>query len=989
MLGLLTALFAAAALAPLLVRWWGRTAFLALAVVPAATTAWALSQTPGVVAGSPARLHIPWAREFHLVLAFRMDVLGLVMTLIAAGIGTLILIYCARYFTDAEPGLGRFAGVLTAFAGSMMGLVLADDLIQLYIYWELTTVFSYLLIGHYTERRDSRRAAMTALTVTTLGGLAMLTGAVMLGESAGSYLISDLLADPPSGPLVSTALVLILAGALSKSAITPFSLWLPAAMQAPTPVSGYLHAAAMVKAGVYLIARLAPAFNDVAVWQYTTLALGTVTMVAAGWTALRQNDLKLLLAYGTVSQLGFLTALLGAGTRDAALAGLAMLCAHAVFKAPLFLVVGIIDHSTGTRDLRELSGLRTSMPVVFWTSVLAAASMAGLPPMAGFAAKEAAFGALVHAGGPLYTAALAGVVLGSVFTVGYSLRFLWGAFFTKPEVPTTPVHTPDALFVAPAVVLAALGTIGGPLAAAVDPVLAEYADTVAFNAGNDPAHLALWHGLNLPLVLSLLCVLGGLGLFGARSAVAWAGNRFEFTDPHTIYRRALSGVNTFAIQVTGSTQRGSLPLYLGTILISLLAVSAAMIVRGPIWGIDLPPVRIWDSPLQLIPAAVIVVAALWALLVRSRLFAVVLVGVTGYGTATLFLLHGGPDLALTQFLVETVSLVAFVLVLRRLPARFSTPVLRTRRLANLVIGAATGLLVATMAYVALAGRQTEAISHGMPAAAEEAGGHNIISVILVDLRAWDTMGEISVLAVAGAGVASLMFVRRRALPTRLRLRASREQSAVLLPTTPVPSAAPADSAQAPWRPSALQFAPRQLSVQARWNPIWLTGALTLSAERRSIVFEVIARLLFPVIIVLSLFLLVTGHSQVGGGFAGGIVAGLGLMVRYLAGGRYELYAASPVTPGVLIGLGLATATATAVAGAVIGTEVLQAGTWDLHLPLMEPVHLSSTLLFDFGVYLLVIGLILDILRSLGARIDEQLEEHPKTGRTDQAEEATA
>ena len=982
MIWLLIAHFAAAVLAPVLVRWWGRNAFLALALVPAVTTVWTLARTPGVIAGQPLQLLVPWAPEYRLALAFRMDPLGLVMALIAAGIGTLVLVYCARYFDDDEPGLGRFAGVLTGFAGAMLGLVLADDLIQLYLYWELTTVFSYLLIGHYTERRDSRRAAAMAINVTTLGGLAMLVGLIMLGEAADTYLLSELLADPPRGTAVSVALVLVLVGALAKSAILPFSLWLPAAMQAPTPVSAYLHAAAMVKAGVYLIARFTPAFGDVAVWRYTALLLGTATMVAAGWKALRQHDLKLLLAYGTVSQLGFLTAVFGVGTRDAALAGLAMLCAHALFKAPLFLVVGIIDHSTGTRDLRELSGLRTRMPVVFWTSVAALASMAGLPPLAGFVAKESVFEAFQHAGGLVTALCLAGVVVGSVFTVGYSLRFLWGAFLDKPDLSPTPVHAPGPLFVAPAVVLAALGLAGGLAAGLADPVLAAYADTVPGNAGHPPAHLALWHGFSLPLLLSAVCVAGGLLLFRWRKRVAWLGARFALPDSGRIYRRIVYSVSSFATQVTGLTQRGSLPLYLGTILVSLLVVSTVPTVWGRLWTLDAPPVRWLDSPAQLIPATIVVLAALGALVVRSRLFAVVLVGMTGYGTATLFVLYGAPDLALTQFLVETVSLVVFVLVLRRLPARFSTPVLRSRRLINLGIGAATGVLVAVLAYLTLAGRQAETISGDFPAAAEEAGGHNIVSVLLVDVRAWDTMGEISVLAAVAAGVASLLFVRRRARLPHTRVENS--QIAVPLPT-------PLAQQETEWRPLPLLHAGDVLTLRLEIKPLWLPGVLSLAQERRSVIFEVVARLLFPVSIVVSVFLLLTGHTQVGGGFAGGIVAGLGLMVRYLAGGRHELYLALRLPPGLLIGLGLALTTGTALAGAVFGSEILAGGAFDLHLPFLEPLHLTSALAFDTGVYVLVIGLIQDILYSLGAGIDEQAEKDSRTGQAPrrESEEVTA
>ncbi|WP_081638412.1 Na+/H+ antiporter subunit A [Thermobifida fusca] len=982
MIWLLVAHFMAAALAPALVRKWGRQAFFALALVPASAAIWALPRAPGVIAGEPELFFLPWAPNYQLALAFRMDALSLVMLLLAAGIGALILLYCARYFSDDEPGLGRFAGVLTGFAGAMIGLVLANDLIQLYLYWELTTVFSYLLIGHYPERRDNRRAAAMAINVTTMGGLTMLVGLVILGESAGTYLISGILAEPPSGTAVTVALVLILVGALSKSAIFPFSLWLPAAMQAPTPVSAYLHAAAMVKAGVYLIARLTPAFGDIPAWQYTAVILGTATMIGSGWRALRQHDLKLLLAHGTVSQLGFLTAIFGIGTRDAALAGLAMLCAHALFKAPLFLVVGIIDHSTGTRDLRELSGLRKKMPVVFWTSVVALMSMAGLPPMAGFAAKEAAFGAFEHADTLLATLALAGVVVGTLFTVGYSLRFLWGAFFDKENTSPTPLlHPPGPLFVAPAIVLAALSLLGGFGASLADPVFASYADTVP-GAGHDPAHLALWHGLSLPLLLTALCLAGGLLLFRWRVMVAWLGARFALPEAGNVYRRIVYYLSSFATQVTGLTQRGSLPLYLGTILVSLLVVSTAPIVWGRLWTLDVPPVRWIDTPPQLIPAAIIIIAALWTLIVRGRLFAVVLVGMTGYGTATLFALHGAPDLALTQFLVETVSLVVFVLVLRRLPPQFSTPVLRSRRLVNLAIGIGSGILVAVMAYLTLAGRQAESISEGFPAAAEEAGGSNIVSVLLVDVRSWDTMGEISVLAAVAAGVASLLFVRRRT-----RLPHTHIETGRIVARLPQPPS----NGESEWSPLPLTYVGDIITPRVAHKPLWLPGVLTLAQERRSIIFEVVARLMFPVIILISVFLLLTGHSHVGGGFAGGIVAGLGLMVRYLAGGRHELYLSLRLPPGLLIGLGLSITTGTALAGAIFGTEIFAGGAFDLHLPFLEPIHLTSALAFDFGVYVLVIGLIQDILYSLGAGIDEQAEKDSRTGKAPEyeSEEVTA
>ncbi|MBR8743659.1 Na+/H+ antiporter subunit A [Nocardiopsis sp. MG754419] len=968
---MLVAHFITAAVAPLVVRLWGRNGFYALAIVPGLATVWALFQLPTILNGGTLSESIEWAPQFSLRLGLYMDALGLIMTLIAAGVGTLILAYCARYFSDSEQGLPRFAGVFVAFAGAMLGLVLADDLIQLFIYWELTTVFSYLLVGHKAESKESRRAAMTALTVTTFGGLAMLVGMIMLGQTAGTYVISEIVADPPpGGAVVNAALVLIMIGAMSKSALFPFSLWLPAAMQAPTPVSGYLHAAAMVKAGVYLVARLTPAFGDVAVWQVMALFFGVITMILGGWKALRQVDLKLVLAYGTISQLGFLIALLGTGTRAGALAGIAMLVAHSLFKAPLFLVVGIIDHSTGTRDLRELSGLRRSMPSTFWISVIALASMAGLPPTAGFVAKELAFGAYTHGGG-FDTLVLVGLVIGSTLTVAYSLRFLWGAFIDKEGVQPTPVHAPGALFLAPAVILAALSLVGGLVSAWVDPLFAAYADTVPQGPSEEYAsYLALWHGWELPLLLSAVCVAGGLVLFSFRHRVAWLGNRMAFVNPERNYRRMMAGLENLALQVTGSTQRGSLPVYLGTILVFLVVGAGIPIITGRLWNGDNPSLRLWDTPVQVIPALIIVITCLLILFVRRRLFAVILVGIGGYGVAALFYLQGAPDIALTQFLVETVSLVVFVLVLRRFPSHFSAPALKGRRIWNMTIGAATGLLVATMTWFALAGRQEPSIALGGPDgpaysdAAGEAGGYNIISVLLVDVRAWDTMGEISVLAAAAAGVASLMFVRRRARPRK------------------APSGVMALSVTQPPQPtnghdrvdlSNLTIAPQSLHVKPQWNRSWLPGAEALPTERRSLIFEVVSRFLFPVIMAISVYLLLTGHTDVGGGFAGGIVAGLAFIVRYLAGGRFELYATAWVQPGALIGAGLALATGTAIGGAIFGGDVLAGGDAYLNFWILGEAHITVSLFFDIGVYLLVIGLILDILRSLGARIDEQIE----------------
>jgi multicomponent Na+:H+ antiporter subunit A len=348
--------------APVLVSWWGRRAFWALALAPASAAAYALAWTVRVADGAVPTSHHPWVPGLQLAIDLRLDTLSWFLLLVVGGVGALVMLYCSAYFSRDAHGMGRFAGVLMAFAGAMAGLVVADDLLLLFVFWELTTVFSYLLIGHHADRKSSRRAAMQAIVVTTAGGLTMLVGLVILGVESGTWRISEVVADPPSGAAATAAAVCLLVGAATKSALIPFHFWLPAAMAAPTPVSAYLHAAAMVKAGVYLVARFTPAFGEVPAWQALVIALGAGTLLVGGYRALRQHDLKLVLAFGTVSQLGLLVLLLGAGTRGAALAGLALLGAHAMFKAALFLATGAVDAVTGTRDLRRLSGLWRTMP---------------------------------------------------------------------------------------------------------------------------------------------------------------------------------------------------------------------------------------------------------------------------------------------------------------------------------------------------------------------------------------------------------------------------------------------------------------------------------------------------------------------------------------------------------------------------------------------------------------------------------------------------
>lgn len=940
MIELIALHFLAAAVAPVLTRYLDRRAFLVLALVPLGSFFWLLGPAARSTSGASVLTEqVRWIPTIDMDLDFALTPLTAVMALVVTGVGALVLMYCAWYFREGDPEIWRFSAVLVGFAGSMLGLVVSDNLYVLFVFWELTTILSFLLIGHNPERKANRRAAMNALLVTTFGGLVMLVGLFVLDLESGTARISAILADPPSGTGTTVAILLVLVGAISKSALVPFHFWLPGAMAAPTPVSAYLHAAAMVKAGVFLVALLAPAFAGVPGWRPLLIGLGILTMLIGGLRALRQHDIKLLLAYGTVSQLGFLVAVVGAGTRSTAFAGLALLVSHALFKSCLFLVVGVIDRSTGTRDLRELTGLHRRMPVLFGAALLAGASMAGVPPLLGFTAKEAALAAFVDLGedadigiwGPI---ALAGLVLGSILTVAYTARFLWGAFGIR-DVKPPKVVDPGAGFVAAPVALAALSLLGGLAGPFLTPRLMSYADLEPIGA-HEPV-LTLWHGFTPALGLSLIAVAAGLGLWVLRRRVAAVQEslvqRFHLPDAELVYHEVLRGVDRFAIEVTGRTQRGSLPFYLAVIFVVIVTLPGLALVRG--WeGVTVRPPDGW---LQGAVVALIVVAAVMTVRSRRRLRAVLLLGVTGYGTALLFVVHGAPDLALTQVLVETFCVVTFVLVMRRLPPFFSDRPFTTARWLRVGLGALTGLAVGGYGLLAAASRTADPVGQEFAGPAYDfGGGENIVNITLVDIRVWDTFGELAVLVVAATGIASLIFLLTdRATSHRETRRARRPDIA---------------------------------------DPGWLRGAEAVADRRRSVLFEIVARIVFPVLMLFSIYLMFVGHYLPGGGFAGGLVAGLALMVRYLAGGRSELDSAAPIDAGAVLGSGLVLAAMAGVVPAVLGFNAFQSGILDLEIPVFGTLHLVTSVAFDVGVYLVVVGLALDVLRSLGGGIDAHGEE---------------
>ncbi len=751
---------------------WGRWAFAVAAVAPAATLAWVATRWSGIIDGDPVTESVTWIAGLDLALDLRLDAFGLTMTALVSGIGLLVFVYAVGYFAHIRPGQARLAGLMTLFAGSMLGIVWSDHLIALFIAWELTSITSYLLIGNDDRDPRARAAALQAMFTTGAGGLALLVGLIIIGQSAGTYEISELLESPPSGAAVSAALVCVLVGAFTKSAQAPFGSWLPGAMVAPTPVSAYLHSATMVKAGVYLVARLAPIFATTGAWRPLVLVVGSATMLIGGLRALRQHDLKLLLAYGTVSQLGFMMLLFGTGEWKIAQAGVVLLLAHGAFKAALFMVVGIVDHQAGTRDVRGLHGFGRGWTAVKVAAVIGAASMAGLPPLLGFIAKEKALDTYLEDGD--FTGALAVlvvIVVASMLTFAYSARYVLGVLGRsgQPDRPvvSTEAAAPAAVFVVPALVLTAFTLVAGVAPVVIDALVE--ASTVAIEPGADPSSLHLWAGFNAAVALSALIIGAGVALTVARRPV----ERFQAAC-HDLLRgvpsaeqgyeaviRAITGVSR---RVTGATQTGSLPLYL------LVIVTTAVVVPVVPMLTELDGMPEWiERGIHVPLVAIIVATALGAAVVKRRIAAAVMLGAVGFAMAGLYETQGAPDLALTQFAIETLGTVIFVLVLRFLPSRFvdvAPAVFRPVRLAASMVVAAAVFVFALVASGARSDVAQPSVSEEMVALAEPAGeGKNVVNVILVDFRGVDTMGEITVLVVAAVGAVGLARVgraRRRA-----------------------------------------------------------------------------------------------------------------------------------------------------------------------------------------------------------------------------------
>ncbi len=744
--------FALAFVAPFLTRRLGSAAGWALAILPAGLTLYFAGLLPSAAAEQPAVFSSPWVPELGLRFSFRADGLGLLFALLISGIGALIFVYAGGYL-KGNPNLGRFYAWLLVFMAAMIGVALSDNILLLFVFWELTSISSYMLIGYEHERESARFSALQAFLVTGLGGLALLAGLLLLGMAGDSFELSVLLQKGDvlrADALYVPAVILILLGAFTKSAQFPFHFWLPNAMEAPTPVSAYLHSATMVKAGVYLLARLGPALNGTDLWFYAVGGVGAATMLVGGYLALTQTDLKRLLAYSTVSALGMLTMLIGLGSKHALEAAVVLLLAHGLYKGALFLVAGAVDHETGTRDVTQLGGLFSKMRLTAIAGGIASLSMMGLPPLFGFISKELTYETALEFGPWLAGA----VVLAGLFFVFVAGAVGVGPFWGKPkQTPKSAHEAPFSMWLGP-LTLAGLSLLIGIFPASVSGFLVSPAVSAAIGE-TVSVKLKLWHGVNTAFILSVLTLLIGAGLFAAREPIRLGLARLTWQwGPSFFYDRSLDGLNAVARGQTRFLQSGYLRFYLFTIVFVGTGLAGfTLFTRGGFhWPLDVLDVRFYEALL----AVLILCGAFYATISKSRLGAVASLGVAGYGVALVYLLFGAPDLAMTQFLIESLTVILFVLVFYHLPhfAQLSSP--RTR-LRDVLIALLAGGSMTALVLTAVGTQIHDNISDYFVQNAVSLGhGRNIVNVVLVDFRGIDTLGEITVLGIAAVGAYALL-----------------------------------------------------------------------------------------------------------------------------------------------------------------------------------------------------------------------------------------
>ena len=757
--------FSGALLSPLLFRFFPKKAGLMITAIPLFLFSWASIKMWSIVDGVVFQDTITWVESFGLDLIFRLDGLSVFFLMLITGFGIFIHVYAHSYLAD-DKNRPRFFVFLSLFMGAMVGLVMSGSLLMMFVFWELTSLSSYLLIGYYHDKEKSRDSALQAMLITVMGGLFMLAGVILIGHEAGTFRFDELMSNPNlvlQSPKANIILILLAIGAFTKSAQFPFHFWLPNAMEAPAPVSAYLHSTTMVKAGIFLLARLSPIFSGLPLWHVLLPLVGGFTMVFGATKAIMHTDLKKILAYTTVSALGIMVMLLGIGTTVAVQAAMIFVLAHALYKGTLFMVVGNIDHQTGTRDVNELSGLRKKMPYTFVAAALASMSMAGVLPFFGFVAKELLYTATAQSPVLAYLT-LAATFVAIVLFAALSFEIGYKIFFGKEvQTPIPTREAPLGMLFGP---LAAsfLGLLGGLFAEQLAQPLLHHTSNVALKV-DSVLELMLWHGFNLIFALSLLTLLVGWGVYLLRHKIRAFANRFSLNNafgPEAIYNQSIPSLLRVSSAQTRFFQSGYLRNYLVTIAMSFVALIVLVISFG---SFDVPFTHLFHSSvgflLHEVLVIVIMLIALWVLLnSKSRLTVIISMGLVGYSTALIFLFFGAPDVAMTQFLIETLSVVIFILVLNKLP--LFVDISRAMAVKRFVPALLFGLPISfLLRWVQQTERDPSLKEYFVQNSFLQAQGRNIVNVILVDFRGLDTMGEITVLMVASLGVYSLLEIGKK------------------------------------------------------------------------------------------------------------------------------------------------------------------------------------------------------------------------------------
>ncbi len=884
-----------------------------------------LSQAPAIFDGAVMTQTWSWLPQLGIDFSFRLDSLGLLFALLISGIGTLIYIY-AYYYLNPKNSLSKLYLLLMLFMAAMLGISLSNNLIILLVFWELTSISSFLLVGYWSNYEAAQRGSRMALTITGMGGLAMLGGFVLLGQITGTYQLDQILTmteQIQSHHLFVPTLLLILLGAFTKSAQFPFHFWLPNAMAAPTPVSAYLHSATMVKAGLFLVARLLPIFAGAALFHNIVTFVGLFTLCMAAFFAIFKEDLKGLLAYSTISHLGLIMCLLGIGSPLAVAAAIFHIINHATFKAALFMIAGIIDHESGTRDLRKLSGLWQLLPFTATLTMITAASMAGVPLTNGFLSKEMFFTELVASlSGPLMVGSAIFATLAGIFAVAYSIRLVHGVFFDGPlgkQVPNKDAHEPAFGMRAPATLLAILCILVGLLPALlVEKIVNSTTQATTQNFDFEGTHLALWHGFNLPLLMSVIALLGGI-IFYFSLAKGGALREIDL-DPklgrlqgRILFDLFLKNLLLNSRRFRRATENGKLQSYLLWIVIFTVGLVGFPLLSN---AVGTGTRELTHAPALAIILWLLLFSACWMLLWfhHERIKAVLISGAVGLVVTMVFIGFSAPDLALTQITVDVVTTVLLLMSLSLLPQLTPYESSPTRRWRDAIIALGGGLGIAAIAWLIMTRDHNSISWFFLQQSIPLGGGTNVVNVILVDFRGFDTFGEITVLGIAAIGVLSLMDGMRAHGTT-------------------------------------------------------MTQGLTYRFNPSPLMLRITASWILPVALVVSLYIFMRGHNLPGGGFIAGLVTSLALIIQYIAVGQDKteqlLGAKSGRLYEIWIGVGLTIAGLTGVAAWFWSRPFLTSAHIYVSPPIIGEMHLASAALFDVGVYVTVVGATMLMISVLG------------------------